>query len=84
MRSKPEGRVASKLTTACTIPRGHRSRHPRARPVAGAGGRASHVISVLQDYRGRGLLAPAQTDSLIARIHEFSAFDWETSGDYGR
>jgi hypothetical protein len=52
--------------------------------MAGDDERAVHLISVLQNYRGRGLLAPAQTESLINRIQELSALDWDPALDSRR
>jgi hypothetical protein len=53
-------------------------------PATGVDQRADHLIAVLQDYRARGLLAPAQTESLIDRIHEFSAGNWEPRPGHSR
>jgi hypothetical protein len=49
--------------------------------MAGDDDRAVHLISVLQNYLGRGLLAPAQAESLINRIQELSARGWDPGPD---
>jgi hypothetical protein len=82
MRSELEGNVVSEFSTTCTNSRmdGLRTDHAAPRPVRDDE-RACRFISVLQDYRGRGLLAPAQTELLINRIHELSALEWDPTPD---